>query len=85
MLVPSTSRSSTAIHLCGILNDSGLQTLGVLDVHSLHVAVELLLRALLVVTLSRYPDSQAERHTADSRLPHLLVQLGVEADVGGSL
>lgn len=38
--------------LRGVLDDGGLETLGVLDVDGLDVRVELLLGALLVVTLS---------------------------------
>ena len=68
-----------------VLNDLGVETLGVLDVDGLDVGVELLLGALLVVTLTRDAHTEAERHTLDARLPHLLVELGVEADVLGAL
>lgn len=70
-----------------VLNDHGLQALGLalLDVDGLHVAVQLLLGALLVVTLAADAHAQAERHTLDARLPDFLVQLRVEADVAGSL
>lgn len=68
-----------------ILNNGGLETLGVLDVDGLDVGVELLLGALLVVTLTRDAHTEAERHTLDAGLPHLLVELGVEADVLGTL
>ena len=68
-----------------ILNDLGVQTLGVLDVDGLDVGVELLLGAILVVTLTRDADTEAERNALDAGLPDLLVQLGVEADVGGAL
>lgn len=71
--------------LCGVLDDSGLQTLGVLDVDGLDVGVELLLGTLLVVTLTGDADTKAEWNTLDTGFPDLLVQLGVEADVGGTL
>ena len=62
-----------------------METLGVLDVDGLDVRVELLLGAVLVVTLTRDADTEAERNALDAGLPDLLVQLGVEADVGGAL
>jgi hypothetical protein len=68
-----------------ILNDGSLQTLGVLDVDCLDVAVELLLGVLLVVTLSRDAHAQPVWNTLDALLPHLLVELGVQADVLGAL
>lgn len=76
--------SHADIPLC-VLNNSRLQTLGVLDVDCLHVAVKLLLGTLLVVTLSRDTDSESVWDTLDSGLPDLLVQLWVEADVGCAL
>lgn len=72
------------IHL-SVLNDGGLETLGVGDVDGLDVGVKLLLGVLLVVTLTRDADAKAEGDTLDAALPDLLVQLGVEADVGGTL
>ena len=60
-----------------ILNDLGVQTLGVLDVDGLDVGVELLLGTLLVVTLTRDADTEAERNALDTGLPDLLVKLGV--------
>jgi hypothetical protein len=72
------------IHL-SVLNDGGLETLGVGDVDGLDVGVKLLLGVLLVVTLTRDADAKAEWDTLDAALPDLLVQLGVEADVGGTL
>jgi hypothetical protein len=68
-----------------ILNDLGLKTLGVLDVDGLDVGVELLLGALLVVTLTGDANTEAERNALDTRLPDLLVKLGVEADIVGAL
>jgi hypothetical protein len=72
------------IHLC-VLNNSGLETLGILHIDRLNVAVQLLLRTLLVVTLSRDSDSESERNALDTSLPDLLVQLGVKTDIGRSL
>jgi hypothetical protein len=62
-----------------------VETLGVLDVDGLDVGVELLLGALLVVTLTGDADAQAEGNTLDAGLPDLLVELGVEADVASAL
>jgi hypothetical protein len=68
-----------------ILDDLGVETLGVLDVDGLDVGVQLLLGALLVVTLTRDADTETERNTLDTGLPDLLVELGVETDVLGAL
>jgi hypothetical protein len=68
-----------------VLDDLGVKTLGVLDVDGLDVGVELLLGALLVVTLTRDADTESVRDTLDAGLPDLLVELGVKADVLGSL
>lgn len=62
-----------------------METLGVLHVDGLDVAVELLLGALLVVTLARDANAEAEGNTLNTTLPDLLVQLGVEADVASAL
>ena len=77
-------RHAWIIHL-SVLDDGGLETLGVGDVDGLDVGVKLLLGVLLVVTLTGDADAEAVRHTLDAALPDLLVQLGVEADVGGTL
>lgn len=68
-----------------VLDNGGLEALGVGDVDGLDVGVKLLLGVLLVVTLTRDADAETEGHTLDAALPDLLVQLGVEADVGGTL
>lgn len=68
-----------------VLDNGGLETLGVLDVDGLDVGVELLLGVLLVVTLTGDANAEAERNTLDAALPDLLVELGVEADVTGTL
>lgn len=62
-----------------------MEALGLLDVDGLDVRVELLLGALLVVTLAGDADTETERNALDTGFPDLLVQLGVEADVGGAL
>ena len=74
----------TINHLC-VLNNSRLKTLRILDIHRLDVAVKFLLRALLVVTLSRDSDSESERTSLDTSLPDLLVQLRIETNVGCAL
>lgn len=68
-----------------LLDDNRWETLGVLDVHGLNVAVELLLGALLVVTSARDADAESVWNTLDTLLPDLLVELGVNADIDGAL
>ena len=72
-------------HHLSILDNGGLETLGVLDVDGLDVAVELLLGGLLVVTLAGDADTETERNALDTGFPDLLVQLRVEADIRGAL
>jgi hypothetical protein len=67
------------------LNNNGVETLGVLHVDGLHVAVQLLLGALLVVSSSGDADAQSVGDALDTLLPDLLVKLGVDADVLGAL
>jgi hypothetical protein len=62
-----------------------VETLGVLDVDSLDVGVETLLGVLLVVTLAGDADTETEWDTLDTGFPDLLVELGVDADVLGTL
>src|SRR5271168_2266717 len=64
-----------------------MQALGLLllDIDSLDVAVQLLLGAFLVVSLSADAHAQSEGNAFDTALPDLLVQLWVETDVAGSL
>lgn len=62
-----------------------MQTLGVLDVDGLDVGVQTLLGTLLVVTLARDADTEAEGDTLDTGFPDLLVELGVKTDVLGTL
>jgi hypothetical protein len=83
----SQSHSPTA-HLADnllVLDDGGVQTLGVLDVDGLYVRVQLLLGALLVVTLTGDADAQAVGNAFDTGLPDLLVELGIQANVTGAL
>lgn len=65
-------------------NDRG-EAAGVLDVDGLDVGVELLLGVLLVVTAAGDADAQAVGDALDTLLPDSLVQLGVQADIGGAL
>lgn len=62
-----------------------METLGVLHVDGLDVAVELLLGALLVVTAAGDADAETVGNALDTLLPDLLVELGVDADIGGTL
>jgi hypothetical protein len=68
-----------------ILNKSSLKTLCALNVDSLDVAVELLLGTLLVVTLSGDANAKSVWNALDTSLPDLLVQLRVNANIGGAL
>lgn len=68
-----------------LVNRGREEALGVVDVHRLHVAVQLLLGALLVVTLPGNPHAESVGNALDAALPDLLVELGVEADVRGTL
>ncbi len=62
-----------------------METLGVLDVDGLHVAVQLLLGTLLVVSPAGDADTDAVGNALDTLLPDLLVELGVDTDIGGAL
>ena len=68
-----------------ILHHSSGQSLRARHVHSLHVAVQLLLCTLLVVSLSRDANAQSVRHAFDAGFPNFLVELRVQTDVFGSL
>lgn len=78
----STGRKDTRLLL---IDNGGVETLGLLNVDGLDVRVELLLGTLLVVTLAGDADTETERNALDTGFPDLLVQLGVEADIGGTL
>lgn len=81
---PSSTPCSTEAKLL-LLDGLSDQALGVLDVDGLDVAVQLLLGALLIVPSAGDTDAESVWDTLDTLLPHLLVQLGVQADVGGAL
>lgn len=68
-----------------LLDHNSRETLGVLDVDGLHVAVEPLLGTLLVVSPPGDADPEPVGDALDTLLPDLLVQLGVQADVRGAL
>lgn len=82
---PSCQHQRDARLLLLLLDGGRDQALGVLDVDGLDVAVELLLGAVLIVSSSGDADADSVWHALDTLLPHLLVQLGVEADIGGAL
>jgi hypothetical protein len=62
-----------------------MQALRILDIHPLDVAVELLLRTLLVVALAGDANAYSERDALNAGLPDFLVELRVDADVLGAL
>ena len=68
-----------------LLHNDGVQALRVLNVDGLNVAVELLLGALLVVAPPGDADAEPVRNALDTLLPDLLVQLGVQTNVGRAL
>ena len=68
-----------------LLHNDRLQALGLLDIDGLDVAVQLLLGALLVVSSSGDAYADSVWNALNTLLPHLLVQLGVQADVSGTL
>lgn len=68
-----------------LLDDNSHQTLRVLDVDGLDVAVELLLGVLLVVSSSANAYADSVGNALDTLLPDLLVQLRVDADISGLL
>ncbi len=70
-----------------VLNNHSRQSLGfaLLDIHSLHVRIQLLLCTFLVVSLSRDAHAQPEGDAFDAGLPDFLVELRVETDVEGAL
>lgn len=68
-----------------LFDNNGVEALGVLDVHSLHVAVQLLLGTLLVVSASGNADAESVGNALYTVLPDLLVQRGVQTDISGAL
>lgn len=81
--VPTSERNILFAHL--FLNNDRGEALGVLDIHGLNVAVQLLLGILLIISSSGDSDTESERNALDTTLPDLLVQLGVQADIVGAL
>ena len=79
----STVLSETSLAL--LFNNHRGEALGVLHIDGLNVAVQLLLGVLLVVSSSGNADTESERNALDTLLPDLLVELGVQADIGGAL
>lgn len=68
-----------------ILHHNRRQPFRALHIHRLHVTVQLLLGALLVVPFPRNAHPQPERHALDAGFPDFFVELRVEADVAGAL
>ncbi len=68
-----------------IFHDSSSQSLRARHIHRLNIAVQLLLRTLLVISLSRNSDTQSVRYAFDAGFPDFLVQLWVKTDVNCSL
>lgn len=68
-----------------LLDDHRLEALGILNIDGLHVTVELLLGTLLVISFPRDSHPKPVWDALDTALPYLLVQLGVESDIGGTL
>lgn len=80
------SRREKLLFVCTLfLNNNRGEALGVLDVHSLNVAVQLLLGTLLVVSSSGNSHADSVVDTLDTVLPDLLVELGVDSDISGTL
>ena len=81
------SKDWLRLHLTtsSIFDHNSRQSLRVLHVHCLHVAIKLLFRTFLIVSLSRYSHAQSVWYTFDTCLPHFLVELRIKADVFGSL
>lgn len=67
------------------LDNNGHETLGVLDVDSLDVAVQLLLGILLIVSSSADAHTESVGNSLNTLLPDLLVQCGIDADISGLL
>ena len=78
MAIPALINSS-------IFHHDSSQSLRILYVHRLHVAVQLLFCTLLVVPFPRYPYAQSVWHTFNTRLPDLFIELRVKADIFSSL
>jgi hypothetical protein len=57
MQLPNPNHAMKINHLC-VLNHSGLETLRILNIHRLNIAVQLLLRALFVVLKRERPQEK---------------------------
>lgn len=79
------NHATKEFHHLSILNQSSLQSLRILNIDGLDVAVQTLGSTLLVVTLSRDADTESVWNALDTCLPDLLVQLGIETNIGGAL
>jgi len=66
-----------------VLDSLILQTLERHNIDKADECIKLLLCVLVVVSLSRYSDSDTVRNSLDAVRPHSLVELGVETHVGG--
>lgn len=82
---PARRTVNLALTTLSIFHHNSSQSLRVLHVHRLDVAVQLLFRTFLVISLSRYPHAKSVWHTLNTRLPDFLIELRVKADVLGSL
>ena len=68
-----------------LVDDGGLEALSGAEAENGHgKGVELLLGALVVVTLALETHTQTAGEVLDTVLPYLLVELGVEADILGA-
>jgi hypothetical protein len=69
------SIESTAPISSRVLNNHGMQTLSLLllNINGLHIAIQLLLGALFVVSLSADAHAQSEGDAFDAALPDFLV------------
>ena len=65
----------------GILHNYSRQAFWILHIDRLNIAVKLLFCAFLIVSLSRYSDTQAKWDPFDTRFPDFLVQLRIKANV----
>ena len=85
--IHSPSIDTVTLTSSRVLNNYSVQALRLLllDIDSLHVAVQLLLGALLVVSLSADTHAQSVGDAFDAALPDFLVQLRVKTDVAGTL
>merc|ERR1719436_234279 len=67
-----------------VADDLGLESLEALHGHMLNQGVHLLPGLLVLVPSARHSHADAVWDTPDAMAPHVLVQLGVNADVHGA-